>query len=687
MHKPIRALKSYYFLLIFGSICLLGLTGCKASPTQPENSASPTVTQSRATVQLVVASATLTPTPSGRYSNSSPTTLTTRAITPIPLTPLPKGAIQPENAADLKLLHSIGVGNVEELRWSSDGKQILVAGSGGLFQYDAENLNLIHRTDNGLWNTSAAFLPDGTLRAVGRMGSTMGVWGQNKGMMLVEEDTEGRPIISPDGKLIQYFSSSDSYLIYNIETQMIVIDGSGGVFSPDGRLASESNSVWDLQSGVIINNLGGPPERSIDDLVFSTDSHWIAAAVDGEVWIWNALKNGPAEVLELYPLNQIEYPENLQEAIDPPYPMIGTVAMFDHSSLLAAATSAWQILLIDLESKQVVDQLEGVVAPINQMIYSPDGRYLLASDIDGGLYLWEISSLKLMAQNHDHLGEIRGLRFTANGSLFSWERNTIWKINPMDGKVLETYSIPSGWIFDIDPAREEAVVYEPYQLSIWKFSTGSILRILEGYPKTIDGQDHQLHRNYYSAKYSQDGQYLIASGTGGEWLYKASDGELVHHFSNAGCEWAAFSPDNQRLAFCDYPFFEVPPDIYDLTTHEVLQNMGGYLTFPGYAVFSPDGQWLLGSDGLIWDTVTGEIFFLDGHDPINRISVAVSPGGRLVAYGWIDGRIELVDLEAYQTIAWLDGTHGDDIILAFSQDGRYLASGGIDGTVKIWGIP
>lgn len=639
-----------------------------------------------AQAKTIAPPATITPSRTDEYPYSSATSLPTQGITPRPLIPLPKGAIQPENAASLKQLSSIGWGTVEELRWLSGGKQFLAAGSGGLFQYDAQNLNLINRTDNGLWNTSAAFLPDGALRSVGKIGSTMKVWDQNKGMILVEEDTEGRPVISLDGNFIKYYTGPWTYFFYNLETQEIMMDRGGGVFSPDGRLAAESNRVWDLQSGVIINTLAGPQDRSFNDQVFSQDSQWVAAVIDGEVWIWNALINGPAEVLELYPLTQIKYPDDPQEVIDPPHPTIRAVAMFDHSSRLAAATSDRKILLIDLESKQVVDQLEAVIAPIYKMIYSPDGRYLLASDEDGGLYLWEMSTLKLIAQNHDHSGKIRGLRFTADGSLFSWERNTVWKINPRDGKILASYSIPSGWIFDIDPVREEAVVYEPYQLSIWKLSTGSILRTLEGHPGSMEEPYNKPYRDYYSAKYSSDGQYLIAAGTGGEWLYKVNDGKLIYHYRNMGSEWAAFSPDNRRLAFCTILPFSCFPEIYDLSSHELIQSTEGDLIWPGYAVFSPDGLQLLGSDGSVWDTVTGKLLFL-GPDFRNRISVASSPDGRLTAYGWIDGRIELVDAESYQRISWLEGSRGENVTVAFSPDGRYLVSGGADGTVKIWGIP
>jgi WD40 repeat protein len=46
-----------------------------------------------------------------------------------------------------------------------------------------------------------------------------------------------------------------------------------------------------------------------------------------------------------------------------------------------------------------------------------------------------------------------------------------------------------------------------------------------------------------------------------------------------------------------------------------------------------------------------------------------------------------VDLNTFQVVATLTGHHGSIDHLAFSSDGRHLASGSSDGSLRLWGQP
>jgi WD40 repeat protein len=80
---------------------------------------------------------------------------------------------------------------------------------------------------------------------------------------------------------------------------------------------------------------------------------------------------------------------------------------------------------------------------------------------------------------------------------------------------------------------------------------------------------------------------------------------------------------------------------------------------------------------------------LKGHtDPI--YSVAVSPDGKLVATGSFDKTVKLWDLAAGKEVRTLGGKNGHQnqvLSVAFSPSGDLLATGGSDNVVKLWDLP
>ncbi len=133
--------------------------------------------------------------------------------------------------------------------------------------------------------------------------------------------------------------------------------------------------------------------------------------------------------------------------------------------------------------------------------------------------------------------------------------------------------------------------------------------------------------------------------------------------------------------------------------HAELLTLKGHTSNVTCLAYSPDGKQLVtgSSDNTakVWDSQSGrELFTLKGHT--NRVgSVAFSPDGKRVVSGggdWpkdnepLPGQVKVWDAQTGQELFSLPG-HTDAVwSVAFSPDGKRLASGSNDGTVKVWDV-
>ncbi len=105
--------------------------------------------------------------------------------------------------------------------------------------------------------------------------------------------------------------------------------------------------------------------------------------------------------------------------------------------------------------------------------------------------------------------------------------------------------------------------------------------------------------------------------------------------------------------------------------------------------FSPDGSIFanIGRDGVqLWDAATGERLniFKEPNSVVNSLSF--SPDGKTLAGGGSDTTVRLWDVSTGSEKKVRTGHKHWIYRVAFSPDGQTLASAGVDGTVLLWDI-
>jgi WD40 repeat protein len=166
----------------------------------------------------------------------------------------------------------------------------------------------------------------------------------------------------------------------------------------------------------------------------------------------------------------------------------------------------------------------------------------------------------------------------------------------------------------------------------------------------------------------------------------------------------AFSPDGSTLISGSEDKTAV---LWDLATGQEIRTVHSYTGAISSIALSPDGHTLVTTGGRtlwIWDLPSGrEILSRTGDEETRIISVAFSLDGYTFAWGSNENSVGLAELKVEQPqIDPVTGrarpanplqaqrnlsAHADSVTsVAFSHDGRTLASGSVDDTIKLWDV-
>ncbi len=358
-----------------------------------------------------------------------------------------------------------------------------------------------------------------------------------------------------------------------------------------------------------------------------------------------------------------------------------------NGTLLATGSVDGTVKLWNLETGNLIRTIAH--HRVSQVAFSPDGRLLAtAGAADNTVKVWDVESGQLIFTLEGHLERVHSVKFSPDGTQIatgsSDDTAKLWDVNK--GLEVMTFEGHKNDVLSVDFALNGACLVTTgadATARVWTTKSGQETRVLED----------ETNSMYPTIAIGPNGRLLAwASWEAPVTLWDLESGDKIATFISTdpegGIAHLDFSPDGKCIATS---LMSGVLEIWDIETGSMIFTLETGVRVNNFVRFSPDGETIAtGHDDYsvrIWHVQEQE----KGHrlietgPLIHYEPIALSPDGELLLTLKTDYGC-LWDSVSGMLIRRLYG-HKDYINAGeFGPDGRLLATGSNDATVKIWNV-
>lgn len=611
---------------------------------------------------------------------------------------------------------SLGRGAIRDVSWQLNGDMFAVASTHGIWVYRSDFTDVVHlATDSNLVFNDIEWSPSGDhLVAVSQSGQQdVVLWSLNMEQEVwystVLSDGTNAVSWSPDStQLVTALQNSDGtngVAFWNVETGeqtrafLSAQPINALAWSPDGtRLAvssTESIQILDIATGEIIqvwddkaDTMKWSPDGTILATAYRVDAYetprtnslrlWhvdsdnphlqlviqageiadFAWSPDGSRIVTGNRAFGSTAIIQSIPAVEI-WNTNTGElvlALPDHQGAVISVAWTSNGNQLITAGSDNRLYLWDVSADQAVlnQDMGGYMGRVTDLSWSPDGRYIASGSVDGGgVRIWNVDT-----------GQVQGY-LVGNGAQGHENRrvqSVAW--NPMSNLI-----VTGG---------------EDLTVRLWNGDTGAWINTFIGHEFTAYSRGAGLPSGIADVTWNPDGTLFASGGydaTARLWDERGANALHVLEGTDWPVTSLAWSMDGELLYGAGSAVMA-----WDIASGHPLDDFPCATEAEGYTsvVASPDGRYLAFSSrnqGYVCDLT-------DGSRLTNRSVGAVMDWHplRQELVDIVEGVVRIVDPFTSEPIAEITD-HSGVIEALWNPDGSLLATGSIDGTIKIWTSP